>query len=86
MLSVNDTNTNLSIQSKGGILARAYELIMELRETPEKLAHSMDENAQLAEEVRNLRQVVNQLKEENSQLKAQFSNQDMIMLVKLCND
>lgn len=71
----------INLQSKGGILARAYEYITELREAPEKLAQSLDESAQLMEEVKNLRQVVNQLRDENSQLKAQISKQDNVTII-----
>lgn len=35
----------------------------------------MDENAQLIEEAKTLRQVVNQLRDENSKLKVQISKQ-----------
>ncbi|XP_077267579.1 uncharacterized protein LOC143900285 [Temnothorax americanus] len=75
-----EVKPNLEPQSKGGILARAYEYITELREAPEKLAQSLDESAQLMEEVKNLRQVVNQLKDENSKLKAQISKQDDVIV------
>lgn len=68
-----DAKANFESQSKGGILARACEYIMELREDQEKLAQSLDENAQLLEEAKNLRQVVNDLRNENSKLKVQIS-------------
>ncbi|XP_011881182.1 PREDICTED: upstream stimulatory factor 2-like isoform X2 [Vollenhovia emeryi] len=71
-----DGKPNLEPQSKGGILARAYEYIMELREAPEKLAQCLDENVQLKEEVKNLQQVVNQLRDEHSQFKMQVSHQE----------
>ena len=61
------------LQSKGGILARACQYITELREIQENFAQSLDENAQLSEEAKTLRQVVNQLRKENSELKAQIS-------------
>ncbi|XP_070160171.1 upstream stimulatory factor 2 isoform X1 [Polyergus mexicanus] len=70
-----DAKANFEPQSKGGILARACEYITELRETQEKLSQSMDENAQLIEEAKTLRQVVSQLKDENSKLKVQISKQ-----------
>jgi len=54
---------------------------MELREVPEKLTQSLDESAQLTKEVKNLRQVVNQLREENSQLKAQISKQENVSVL-----
>ncbi|XP_070160172.1 upstream stimulatory factor 2 isoform X2 [Polyergus mexicanus] len=53
-----DAKANFEPQSKGGILARACEYITELRETQEKLSQSMDENAQLIEEAKTLRQVM----------------------------
>ncbi|XP_050464048.1 upstream stimulatory factor 2-like isoform X1 [Cataglyphis hispanica] len=70
-----DAKANFEPQSKGGILARACEYITELRETQEKLSQSMDENAQLIEEAKTLRQVVSQLRDENSKLKIQISKQ-----------
>ncbi|GAB1861182.1 Upstream stimulatory factor 2 [Camponotus japonicus] len=70
-----DAKANFEPQSKGGILARACEYITELREAQEKLSQSMDENAQLIEEAKTLRQVVNQLRDENSKLKVQISKQ-----------
>lgn len=63
----------LYLQSKGGILARACEYITELRDVKENLSQSLEENAQLIEEAKTLRQVVNQLRKENSELKAQAS-------------
>ncbi|XP_053971615.1 upstream stimulatory factor 2-like [Hylaeus anthracinus] len=68
-----DVKTNFELQSKGGILARACEYITELRYVQESYAQSLDENAQLSEEAKTLRHVVNQLKKENSELKAQIS-------------
>ncbi|XP_029680717.1 upstream stimulatory factor-like isoform X2 [Formica exsecta] len=53
-----DAKANFEPQSKGGILARACEYITELREAQEKLSQSMDENAQLIEEAKTLRQVM----------------------------
>lgn len=67
------------LQSKGGILARACQYITELREIQENFAQSLDENAQLSEEAKTLRQVVNQLRKENSELKAQISKSTYIL-------
>lgn len=67
-------------QSKGGILARACEYITELRGTQEKLIESLDEKAQLIEEAKNLRQMVNQLKDENSKLKDQIEKRNVFMI------
>ncbi|CAK9831628.1 Upstream stimulatory factor 1 [Anthophora retusa] len=68
-----DVKTNFELQSKGGILARACQYITELRDVQENFSQSLDENAQLLEEAKTLRQVVNQLRKENSELKAQIS-------------
>lgn len=76
-----DAKPNLEPQSKGGILARAYEYITELRDAPEKLTKSMDENVLLKEEIKNLRQAVNQLQNENSQLKIQISKQEDVSIL-----
>ncbi|XP_076248502.1 upstream stimulatory factor 1 [Calliopsis andreniformis] len=75
-----DVKTNFELQSKGGILARACEYIAELRDVQESFSQSLDENAQLSEEAKNLRQVVNQLRKENSELKAQISNSSTYIL------
>ncbi|XP_076643517.1 upstream stimulatory factor 1 [Halictus rubicundus] len=68
-----DVKTNFELQSKGGILERACEYITELRDVQENLQQSLDENAQLLEEAKTLRQVVSQLRKENSELKIQIS-------------
>lgn len=68
------------LQSKGGILARACEYITELRDVQENYSQSLDENAQLSEEAKTLRHVVNQLRIENSQLKAQISKSTTYIL------
>ncbi|XP_033330091.1 upstream stimulatory factor 1 [Megalopta genalis] len=68
-----DVKTNFELQSKGGILERACEYITELRDVQENLQQSLDENAQLLEEAKTLRQVVTQLRKENSELKIQLS-------------
>lgn len=75
-----DVKTNFESQSKGGILARACEYISELREVQENLSQSLDENAQLSEEAKTLRQVVSQLRKENSELKAQISKNPTYIL------
>ena len=75
-----EVKTNFELQSKGGILARACEYITELRDVQETLSQSLDENAQLLEEAKTLRQVVNQLRKENSELKAQISNSTTYIL------
>lgn len=68
------------LQSKGGILARACQYITELRDVQENFSQSLDENAQLLEEAKTLRQVVNQLRKENSELKAQMSKNTTYIL------
>lgn len=61
-------------------MARACEYITELKEDQEKLAQSLDENAQLMEEAKNLRQVVNDLKDENSKLKTKIMEDNAFIL------
>ncbi|CAL7951902.1 unnamed protein product [Xylocopa violacea] len=78
--SEGDVKTNFELQSKGGILARACQYITELRDVQENLSQSLDENAQLIEEAKTLRQVVNQLRKENSELKAQLSKNSTYIL------
>lgn len=68
------------LQSKGGILARACQYITELRDVQENFQQSLDENAQLLEEARTLRQVVNQLRKENSELKDQIAKSSTYIL------
>ncbi|XP_020721731.1 upstream stimulatory factor 1-like [Bombus affinis] len=75
-----DVKTNFELQSKGGILARACQYITELRDVQESFSQSLDENAQLLEEARTLRQVVNQLRKENSELKAQIAKSTTYIL------
>ncbi|CAL7951903.1 unnamed protein product [Xylocopa violacea] len=53
--SEGDVKTNFELQSKGGILARACQYITELRDVQENLSQSLDENAQLIEEAKTLR-------------------------------
>ncbi|XP_029680716.1 upstream stimulatory factor-like isoform X1 [Formica exsecta] len=73
-----DAKANFEPQSKGGILARACEYITELREAQEKLSQSMDENAQLIEEAKTLRQVKEDIRvyanEELGSVPGGFSN------------
>jgi len=76
-----DVKSNLEPQSKGGILARAYEYITDLKEVPEKLVQSLEKSAQLMEEVKTLRELVNQLRDENSQLKAQILKQEPEIII-----
>ncbi|XP_012276558.1 upstream stimulatory factor 1 isoform X3 [Orussus abietinus] len=68
----NDGKSVFESQSKGGILARACEYILELREANENLGHGLKENELLIQETKSLRQLVHQLRKENSQLKAQL--------------
>ncbi|KAK9303465.1 hypothetical protein QLX08_004867 [Tetragonisca angustula] len=75
-----DLKTNFELQSKGGILARACQYITELRDVQENFQQSLDENAQLLEEARTLRQVVNQLRKENSELKDQIAKSSTYIL------
>ncbi|XP_015606209.1 upstream stimulatory factor 2 [Cephus cinctus] len=64
---------NFESQSKGGILARACEYIVELREANESLGQGLRENERLIQEAKSLRQLASQLRRENSQLKAQIA-------------
>ncbi|KYN03845.1 Upstream stimulatory factor 2 [Cyphomyrmex costatus] len=80
-LDEEDAKPNLETLSKGGILARAYEYIMDLKDTPNKLSLSLDENIQLMEEVEKLRQVIIELTDENSQLKDQISKQGDVTIL-----
>lgn len=75
-----DVKTNFELQSKGGILERACEYITELRDVQENLQQSLDENSQLLEEAKTLRQVVSQLRKENSELKIQMSKNPTYIL------
>lgn len=79
-LNGGDIKANSELQSKGDILARACEYITELREIREKFARNLEENTQLLEEAKTLRQVLNQLRKENSQLKTQLSNTNNYIL------
>ncbi|XP_017880154.1 upstream stimulatory factor 1-like [Ceratina calcarata] len=74
-----DMKTNFELQSKGGILARACQYITELKDVKESLSQRLDENAQLSEEAKTLRQVVNQLRKENAELKAQLAKPRCIL-------
>ncbi|XP_076278223.1 upstream stimulatory factor 1 isoform X2 [Lasioglossum baleicum] len=75
-----EQNTIGEGDSKGGILERACEYITELRDVQENLQQSLDENAQLLEEAKTLRQVVSQLRKENSELKIQMSKNPTYIL------
>lgn len=61
-------------------MARACEYITKLRGDQEKLIQSLEENAQLTEEAKNLRQVVNDLRSENSKLKVQITKDNVFVL------
>lgn len=60
-------------QSKGGILAKACEYIMELRQSNSRLAECVKDNEMVISELDDLRQQNEKLKRDNSLLKAQLS-------------
>ncbi|XP_034939733.1 upstream stimulatory factor 1 isoform X2 [Chelonus insularis] len=62
--------TNYETQSKGGILAKACEYIGELRAANQGLGQCLRDNEKLRQEVSALKQLVNQLKRENAQLRS----------------
>lgn len=66
--------TNYETQSKGGILARACEYIGELRAANQSLGQCLRDNEKLRQEITALKQLVNQLKRENLQLRSQTSS------------
>lgn len=63
-----------SIQSKGGILAKACEYIGELRAANQGLGQCLRDNEKLRQEITALKQLVAQLKRENLQLRSQISS------------
>ncbi|KAI4488598.1 hypothetical protein M0802_011488 [Mischocyttarus mexicanus] len=69
-----DMKVNSELQSKGNILMQACEYITELRKIRETYVRHVEENTQLSEEAKNLRQVVIELKKENYELKSQLSS------------
>ncbi|XP_043471178.1 upstream stimulatory factor 2-like isoform X2 [Leptopilina heterotoma] len=73
---VGDSKNNFESQSKGGILSRACDYIRELKETNKTLDRRVVENKHLLQEVQNLRQLIAQLKKENSYLKSKISEID----------
>ncbi|KAL2740938.1 upstream stimulatory factor 2-like isoform X1 [Vespula squamosa] len=73
-ISGGDMKANSELQSKGDILARACEYITELRDIREKYSQNLEENTQLLEEAKALRQVATQLRKDNYQLKSELSN------------
>lgn len=73
---VGDSKNNFESQSKGGILSRACDYIRELKETNKTLDRRVVENKHLLQEVQNLRQLIAQLKKENSYLKNKISEID----------
>ncbi|ODM97860.1 Upstream stimulatory factor 1 [Orchesella cincta] len=59
-------------QSKGGVLAKAFEYIQELRSTNIRLASTLKEHENTAEELDALRQDIAELRRENMMLKQQL--------------
>jgi upstream stimulatory factor len=60
------------LQSKGGILAKACEYIGELKSTNCRLAATLREHANTAEELDALRREVSELRKENMMIKQQL--------------
>jgi len=54
---------------------------MELKDAPDKLTLSLNENVLLMEEIDQLQQVVTELRDENSQLKNQVSKHEDITIL-----
>ena len=54
-------------------MSRACDYILELKETKKTLDRCAEENKELMQEVKNLRQIVSQLKKQNCHLKAQIT-------------
>ncbi|XP_066589248.1 upstream stimulatory factor 1-like isoform X2 [Prorops nasuta] len=61
-------------QSKGGILAKACEYIGELRAANQGLGQCLRDNEKLRQEITSLKQMIQQLKRENLQLRTQLAN------------
>lgn len=59
-------------QSKGGILAKACEYIVELRTANHRMGECMKENERLAMQVESLRQQNEELRREGSSLRGQL--------------
>lgn len=65
-------NLSCYIQSKGGILAKACDYIMELRSNNQRLVEFGKENEQLASELESMAHQMEELRNENEQLRAQL--------------
>ena len=66
------------LQSKGGILAKACEYIVELRSSNQQLAECLKDNEQLNMDMEIMRQQNEELKRENALLRAQLSQHGII--------
>lgn len=64
---------NFEAQSKGGILAKACDYIMELRSSNQRLAEYSKENEQLVSDMEVLGRQIEELRMENDQLRAQLA-------------
>lgn len=64
---------NFEAQSKGGILAKACDYIMELRTSNQRLAEYSKENEQLVSDMEILGRQIEELRMENDQLRAQLA-------------
>ncbi|XP_023725233.1 upstream stimulatory factor 1 isoform X2 [Cryptotermes secundus] len=65
-------------RSKGGILAKACEYIVELRSSNQRLAECLKDNERLTMDIEMIRQQNEELKRDNSLLRAQLSQHGII--------
>ncbi|XP_067011840.1 upstream stimulatory factor 1 isoform X2 [Anabrus simplex] len=72
------TESAKSGQSKGGILAKACEYIMELRTSNQRLAECLKENERLTMELEVARQQNEELKRENSVLRSRLTQHGIL--------
>jgi upstream stimulatory factor len=68
----------IMFQSKGGILAKACEYIVELRSSNQRLAECLRDNERLTMDIELIRQQNEELKRDNSLLRAQLSQHGII--------
>ena len=68
----------LSLQSKGGILAKACDYITELRTANVRMAESLKETERLSVDAELLRQQCEELKQENAVLRAQLQQHGIV--------
>lgn len=66
------------LQSKGGILAKACEYIVELRSSNQRLAECLKDNERLTMDMEIIQRQNEELKRDNSLLRAQLSQHGII--------